>query len=732
MNNGLGYKLANVPTITGLSTITADAVISDTLIINGVDISTTLTGITYSNAGGIDLTTIDNNLTITSGKKIKCATVPTNNDDVTNKLYVDTAISNLIDAAPATLDTLNELAASLNDDANFATTVTNLIAGKVSLTAPETISGAKTFSNTTTFGDVITFNGATSSLRQINNSVYNFYDLTAVAGGVLKGKLYSNSTNLIFDLEGATIFSVFMTGAFESLKITKNDFILKCNNCPTIIGFTDPIASDSSNKIASTRWVQSAITASATTAATTIAVADNDTSTTMYPIFTTATAGQKSLLFDSTTTPLRYKPDTSELSAQQFTVNGFNTVAGDNAGLISQNIGSVATVIQNQATSGKIFLNTRNALSNSINVVQLSTTDMTITTTNCPTITGFTAPATSDNTSKIATTSWVQSVITTGLPSSTVAVADDNTATTMFPIFTTTGAGQKSLLFDITTSPFSYTPSTGTLRALIYSSTTTTTTISGTTVSIIGDPVVQNRNIVVNNTNGVQRISIGSGGTNSNSCIIITDGTNVAATNNFSVSGAGNTVVGVSAGSSMITTNFDATYVGCGAASSSTGYGNTCIGRNAGSAITTGFLNTCIGQLSSVPSATGNNQIGIGSTSDTIYIRGGFNFRIGTLITNNITLPTASLPLAQHYPVAMSAASLTITLPVPTDPIYLGATLTFKRRTNTTAFTLAAGAGTPFLSTSSITGTATFVFGTTLFQATLVCDGVRWNVVSQA
>ena len=46
--------------------------------------------------------------------------------------YTDTAIANLVDSAPATLDTLNELAAALGDDPNFATTVTNSIAGKVS------------------------------------------------------------------------------------------------------------------------------------------------------------------------------------------------------------------------------------------------------------------------------------------------------------------------------------------------------------------------------------------------------------------------------------------------------------------------------------------------------------------------------------------------------------------------------------------------------------------------
>ena len=44
--------------------------------------------------------------------------------------YVTTQIANLIDSAPASLDTLNELAAAINDDANVYTTLTNSIATK--------------------------------------------------------------------------------------------------------------------------------------------------------------------------------------------------------------------------------------------------------------------------------------------------------------------------------------------------------------------------------------------------------------------------------------------------------------------------------------------------------------------------------------------------------------------------------------------------------------------------
>ena len=55
------------------------------------------------------------------------------NNSIATESYVTTAISNLVDSAPTTLDTLNELAAALGDDPNFATTVTNSLAAKASV-----------------------------------------------------------------------------------------------------------------------------------------------------------------------------------------------------------------------------------------------------------------------------------------------------------------------------------------------------------------------------------------------------------------------------------------------------------------------------------------------------------------------------------------------------------------------------------------------------------------------
>ena len=64
------------------------------------------------------------------------------------KAYVDNELAGLVDSAPAALDTLNELASALNDDASFSTTVTNSLATKLNLSGG-TLTGALTIHTAT-------------------------------------------------------------------------------------------------------------------------------------------------------------------------------------------------------------------------------------------------------------------------------------------------------------------------------------------------------------------------------------------------------------------------------------------------------------------------------------------------------------------------------------------------------------------------------------------------------
>lgn len=58
------------------------------------------------------------------------ATQTANNTQIATTAFVKSAIAALVASSPAALDTLNELAAALGNDPNFATTITNSLAGK--------------------------------------------------------------------------------------------------------------------------------------------------------------------------------------------------------------------------------------------------------------------------------------------------------------------------------------------------------------------------------------------------------------------------------------------------------------------------------------------------------------------------------------------------------------------------------------------------------------------------
>ena len=87
-----------------------------------------------------------------NSNKITELGTPSANADAATKLYVDTSIADLANSAPTTLNTLNELAAALGDDANFSTTVTNSIASKLTSANVAVTVGASSI--TTTQDDV--------------------------------------------------------------------------------------------------------------------------------------------------------------------------------------------------------------------------------------------------------------------------------------------------------------------------------------------------------------------------------------------------------------------------------------------------------------------------------------------------------------------------------------------------------------------------------------------------
>ena len=89
---------------------------------------------------------------------------------------ISTAVSNLVDSSPATLNTLNELAAALGDDPNFATTVSNSIGTKVSSSLLSVAAGANTVAQRDASGNLTT----AGQLNFANNDGFVYNDTTNI------------------------------------------------------------------------------------------------------------------------------------------------------------------------------------------------------------------------------------------------------------------------------------------------------------------------------------------------------------------------------------------------------------------------------------------------------------------------------------------------------------------------------------------------------------------------
>jgi len=79
--------------------------------------------------------------TLTGVPLAPTAAANTNTTQIATTAYVQTELTDLLNGAPGALDTLNELASALGNDANYSTTITTALAGKLPL-AGGTMSGA--------------------------------------------------------------------------------------------------------------------------------------------------------------------------------------------------------------------------------------------------------------------------------------------------------------------------------------------------------------------------------------------------------------------------------------------------------------------------------------------------------------------------------------------------------------------------------------------------------------
>ena len=182
--------------------VTGDITVSGT--VDGVDVSLTAN---YVSALSSSLGALSNGVTATTQSSSD------NTTKVATTAFVTTAINNLINGAPGSLDTLNELAAAMADDAAFSTTVTNSLATKLNLSGGQitgniTCSGSQTFDGRDLSVDGAKLDGIAanaidgSSLNASNLSSGTIPD--ARFPSVLPAVSAANLTNLPASIGGST------------------------------------------------------------------------------------------------------------------------------------------------------------------------------------------------------------------------------------------------------------------------------------------------------------------------------------------------------------------------------------------------------------------------------------------------------------------------------------------------------------------------------------------------
>ena len=111
------------------------------------------------------------------------ATGGTNTTQIATTAFVTGEIARVIDSAPGALDTLNELAAAIGDDANFSTTITNSIATKLNsadYTAADVLAKIKTVDGAGSGLDADLLDGQSSAYYRNYNNLTNKPTIPAV------------------------------------------------------------------------------------------------------------------------------------------------------------------------------------------------------------------------------------------------------------------------------------------------------------------------------------------------------------------------------------------------------------------------------------------------------------------------------------------------------------------------------------------------------------------------
>ena len=187
---GDGTKTWDILSYSGVTQADVEAAVADVVGLAPADLDTL---VELANAIGNDpafITTIESDLAThvadttnihgiadTSALETKTgAQTKATNAQANAAAYTDNAIATLIDSAPSTLNTLNELAAALGDDPNYATTITTSLGGKLSFVI-DTAANLSQANAVTTANTIYIESDTNRSFARVGDGITHYNDL---------------------------------------------------------------------------------------------------------------------------------------------------------------------------------------------------------------------------------------------------------------------------------------------------------------------------------------------------------------------------------------------------------------------------------------------------------------------------------------------------------------------------------------------------------------------------
>jgi len=521
------------------------------------------------------LSDISTNLGTISG----AATTQSAGDNTTNiatTAFVTGAISDLVDSAPGTLNTLNELAAALGDDENFSTTVTNSIATKAPLASP-------TFT-----GTVSGITKAMVGLGNVDNTSVADIRSGTTASNVGLGNVTNESKTTMFTdptftgtVSGVTKAMVGLTNVDDKSSATIRGE-LTSSNVTTALGFT-PGTSNLALGLTSTTAL-----AGNTTIPNPAITSDGSTPSLASGI----TAGEVRGLINAGTSSLAVGTSASDaLAGDSLSVTKLNAVYAS--------FGTMAAEVANIGTLKTDFLDADKVITRDIRVGPTTSVNSgslvsgrtyTITDSGTGSSTTRFPGATSNDVGVVFTATGTGDGVGGG-------VARDHTTVALINGTTLTGQGAHLNsdgdffvgIHDGARIFFDQSAGTMTVKGTLDASDILAGTLNASSINNISLTTGANGSFSVDsgNTPGQQTILLGNGSRGDN---------------------FGNVALGFKAGNNSTSSN------------SSEARENVCIGVQAGRSMTTGFENIFIGAYAGsavtggVANKTGQNNIGIGAT----------------------------------------------------------------------------------------------------------------------